>query len=437
MNTENNIFEKVVSLCKRRGFFFASAEIYGGMNGVWDKGPLGTVFARNIEQYWIKFMEKSSKYQLILMDGAILGSQSMWKASGHVNGFHDPMVDCLHCHVRYRADDINLNKGCLRCGNIKWSAIRQFNMMFKTQLGALENSENICFLRPETAQTIFVQFKNIMATNRVKIPFGVMQIGKAFRNEITPKQFVFRSREFSQMEMEFFCHPDDGWQMYGYWVNIRYQFYLDLGFNTENIRISQHKSEDLSHYSKATSDIEYLYPFGWKEIEGIAYRTDFDLRSHMEHSKKNLSIHDEKTNQSYVPHVVESSVGIERLMLILLCNAYKEDIDENGSEKDIRIYLTLSFTIAPYQIAIFPLSKNEFNTAKQIYSVLIDRYRVFFDDSGSIGKRYRRQDEIGTPYCITVDQSVANDNCISIRLRDSKKQLRFPIKDLIDFFQTK
>jgi glycyl-tRNA synthetase len=432
--TEENVFEKVVSLCKRRGFFFPSAEIYGGMNGVWDKGPLGTVFARNIENYWTRFMEKNSEYPLLIMDGAILGSHAMWKASGHVDGFHDPLVDCLNCNVRYRADDIDLDQGCEKCGNYKWGNIRQFNMMFKTQLGALETSENYCFLRPETAQTIFVQFKNIMSTNRVKIPFGVMQIGKAFRNEITPKQFVFRSREFSQMEMEFFCHPDDGWKMYGYWVNLRYQFYLNLGFTSDSIRISQHKPEDLSHYSKATSDIEYLYPFGWKEIEGIAYRTDFDLNSHMQHSKKNLTIYDEKSNQSYTPHVVESSVGVERLMLILLCHAYKEEINEE--ENDTRIYLALPFQIAPYQIAIFPLSKNEYALGREVYSLLIDQgYRVFFDDSGSIGKRYRRQDEIGTPYCITIDQVSSIDNTITIRLRDNKKQIRIPMKDLTDYFQ--
>lgn len=432
--SEENVFEKVVSLCKRRGFFFPSAEIYGGMNGVWDKGPLGAVFARNVENYWTRFMEKNSIYPLLLMDGAILGSYAMWKASGHVDGFHDPLVDCLNCHVRYRADDIDLHQGCQKCGSYKWSNTRQFNMMFKTQLGALETSDNYCFLRPETAQTIFVQFKNIMSTNRVKIPFGVMQIGKAFRNEITPKQFVFRSREFSQMEMEFFCHPDDGWKMYGYWVNLRYQFYLNLGFTSDSIRISQHKPEDLSHYSKATSDIEYLYPFGWKEIEGIAYRTDFDLNSHVQHSKKNLTIYDEKSNQSYTPHVVESSVGVERLMLILLCHAYKEEMNEE--ENDTRVYLALPFQIAPYQIAIFPLSKNEYTLGRKIYSMLIDQeYRVFFDDNGSIGKRYRRQDEIGTPYCITIDQVSSIDNTITIRLRDNKKQIRILMKDLVDYFQ--
>jgi glycyl-tRNA synthetase len=430
MSNENTIFDKIVSLSKRRGFFYPSSDIYGGLNGIWDKGPLGTTLARNIETYWINYMQQNCEYPLLLVDGAILGSYHMWKASGHVDGFHDPLVDCLACNVRVRADDIDLEKPCARCGNKKWSLVRKFNMMFSTQLGAMEGSDTTCYLRPETAQAIFVQFKNIMTTNRVKIPFGVMQIGKAFRNEITPKQFIFRSREFSQMEMEFFCHPDTAWDFFSYWVNLRYQFFLSLGLTEKEIRITPHKLEDLSHYSKATSDIEFLYPFGWKEIEGIAYRTDFDLKSHSDHSKKNLSIHDEKTNTSYIPHVVESSVGVERLLLVLLCHAYQEDTE--GEET--RVLLQLPFKIAPFQIALFPLSKQEIDLAKNIQKKLQNSFRTTYDDNGSIGKRYRRQDEIGTPYCITVDQNSILHNTITIRNRDNKKQEIVNIDDIIVFF---
>lgn len=431
MSHDNSIFEKVVSLCKRRGFFYPSSDIYGGLNGVWDKGPLGTTLARNLEKYWIDYMQQNSLYPLLLVDGAILGSNHMWKASGHIDGFHDPLVDCLTCKIRIRADDIDLEKSCTRCGNKNWSSVRKFNMMFSTQLGAMEGSDTTCYLRPETAQTIFVQFKNIMTTNRVKIPFGVMQIGKAFRNEITPKQFIFRSREFSQMEMEFFCHPDNAWEFFSYWVNLRYNFFLSLGIDENTIRVTPHKPEDLSHYSKATSDIEFLYPFGWKEIEGIAYRTDFDLRSHSEHSKKNLSIHDDKTNISYIPHVVESSVGVERLLLVLLCNAYHEDTEND----DTRIVLQLPFSIVPIQIAVFPLSKQEIEIAQNIEKQLKRTFRTTYDDNGSIGKRYRRQDEIGTPYCITIDQNSIVNNTATIRHRDTKEQTIISINEIINFFK--
>lgn len=431
MNTIN-IFEKVVSLCKRRGFFYPSSDIYGGMNGVYDKGPLGTLLAKNIEKVWLKHMKKTG-HQLLLVDGAILGSREMWTASGHVEGFHDPLVDCLACQVRYRADDISLEKPCTNCGKKNWSTIRQFNMMFSTQLGAMQDSHSISYLRPETAQTIFVQFKNIMSTNRVKIPFGIMQIGKAFRNEITPKQFLFRSREFSQMEMEFFCHPNEAMEFFNYWVKKRYEFYFTLGLTENEIRITPHKEEDLSHYSKATSDIEFLYPFGWKEIEGVAYRTDFDLSSHMAHSKKDLSLHHETTKTNYIPHVVESSVGIERLLLVLLCHGYQEEIDED----ETRIFLKLPFSVAPYQIAIFPLSKQEITLAKEIFNNLIDNFSLQYDESASIGKRYRRQDEIGTPYCITVDAESLENNTVTVRDRDTKKQERIVIPELKNYFLSK
>lgn len=428
---QKEIFDKIVSLAKRRGFFYQSADLYGGINGVWDKGHLGTLLARNIESFWLNFMRIEGKYPLLQLDGAILGSHAMWKASGHIDNFHDPLVDCLSCNVRYRADEISLDKPCQRCGIVQWSKVRQFNMMFKTNLGPVENNDNYCYLRPETAQTIFIQFKNIITTNRVKIPFGVMQIGKAFRNEITPKQFVFRSREFSQMEMEFFVHPAEGWHYFHYWINIRKLFYEKLGINKENIRLTQHKEEDLSHYSKGTFDVEYQYPFGWKELEGIAYRTDFDLSSHGKAAGKNLGIHDEKTGNSYIPHVIETSVGVERLMLVTLCDSYREEIENN----ETRIYLSLNFNIAPYQIAIFPLSKKEIQIAEDIFKILQQKFRTTFDDNGSIGKRYRRQDEIGTPFCITVDETSLLDSSVTIRMRDTKEQIRLFAKELTTFFE--
>jgi glycyl-tRNA synthetase len=424
------VFDKVVALSKRKGFYYPSADIYGGMNGVWDKGHLGCILARNIENFWLEFMEQKCEYPLLRLDGAILGSHAMWNASGHVSNFHDPLVDCLDCQVRYRADDISLDKCCPRCGKMHWSQVRQFNMMFKTNLGPVENNDQYCYLRPETAQTIFVQFKNIMNTNRVKIPFGVTQIGKAFRNEITPKQFIFRSREFSQMEMEFFVHPSEGWHFYNYWIKLRKEFYEALQITKERIRITPHKDEDLSHYSKGTSDVEFYYPFGWKELEGIAYRTDFDLGSHAKYSGKNLSIHDEKTASSYIPHVVETSVGVERLMLVLLCDSYREEIEND----DTRIYLSLPFKIAPYQISVLPLSKQEIELAEKIHNELKKQYRVTFDDNGSIGKRYRRQDEIGTPFCITVDETSLLDSTVTIRLRDTKEQIRMKWQELHTFF---
>jgi glycyl-tRNA synthetase len=433
MVNDNATFEKVLSLCKRRGFFYPSSDIYGGLNGVWDKGPLGTLLSRNIEQYWINYMKINCEYPLLLMDGAILGSYDMWRASGHVEGFHDPLVDCLSCNVRLRADEINLDRPCTRCGSKKWSDIRIFNMMFSTHIGPMEGSNTLCYLRPETAQTIFVQFKNIMATNRVKIPFGVMQIGKAFRNEITPKQFLFRSREFSQMEMEFFCHPDQAWFFFNFWVEFRFKFFLSLGLTRNEVRITPHEKKNLSHYSKATSDIEFLYPFGWKEIEGIAYRSDFDLKSHSEYSKKNLGVRDEEKDFSYIPHVVETSVGVERLLLVLLCHAYKEEEDINTGEK--RIFLSFPFAIAPCQIAVFPLTPEEIDLAKKIFQRLQKYFRVCYDDNGSIGKRYRRQDEVGTFYCLTVDKSSLLTHTITVRHRDTKEQETVFIKDVVEHFE--
>ena len=339
--------------------------------------------------------------------------------------FNDPLVDCLSCNTRYRTDEINLEKVCTRCGIKNWSDSRQFNMMFSTNIGAMQDSSSIAYLRPETAQNIFVQFKNIISTNRVKIPFGVMQIGKAFRNEITPRQFLFRLREFNQMEMEFFCHPNEAPSLFDYWVNNRYNFFLSLGIKKEHLKIAPHPKEDLSHYSSATSDIEYLYPFGWKEIEGIAYRTDFDLKNHSLHSKKELKISNEK--ESYIPHIVETSIGIERLLLVILCDAY---CNEKVNDTEERIVLKIHHKIAPYKIAFFPLTKSENELAKKLYLEFKSIYSSQFDDSGSIGKRYRRQDEIGTPFCITIDEQSITDQTVTIRERDTMLQERIAISDL-------
>lgn len=421
------IFDKVVSLCKRRGFFYPTCDIYGGINGVYDYGPLACVLERNLINLWIKHM-KLSNFNMIQMNGSILGNSSMWKASGHVNGFSDPLIDCKSCKVRYRTDDISVDKPCQRCGIKNWSESRQFNMMFSTILGPVADSGSIAYLRPETAQSIFVQFKNIYNTNRVKIPFGIMQIGKSFRNEITPKQFLFRLREFTQMEMEFFCKEEDAKEFFSYWVNRRKNFYSFIGIKEENIKIREHEKDELSHYSSSTSDIEYKFPFGYKELEGIAYRSNFDLLSHSKASTKDLSINDPISNTSYIPHVVETSVGLDRLILSVLCDSYCEDIVDESE----RVYLNLNINLAPIKIAVFPLTKNEEELTKKIYLILLENFNdVIYDDSGSIGKRYRRQDEIGTPFCITIDSNSASSGSITLRHRNSTKQEIVSINNML------
>jgi glycyl-tRNA synthetase len=420
--------ETLVSFCKRRGFFYQSSDIYGGINGIYDKGPLGVLFQKKIIHAWIKHMERSS-FQMVEIDGALIGHHMMWKASGHVDGFHDPLVDCKSCKVRYRSDEIDLEKSCPRCGNKDWSDVRQFNMMFSTNVGAASDSSAVGYLRPETAQVIFVQFKNIITTNRVKIPFGVMQVGKSFRNEITPRQFLFRMREFNQMEMEFFCKPAEAISHFEFWLDYRKQFYTRLGFDESCIRVRNHEKDELSHYSSATSDFEFLFPFGWKELEGIAYRTDYDLSQHMKHSGKDMSIHDEETKQSYIPHVVECSVGLERLTLALLSHGYCEE----QIATDTRTVLRIKPFLAPYTAAILPLTRNEESYAKKLYNDLIYAdLAVSYDESGSIGKRYRRNDEIGTPLCITIDEQSLTDNTVTIRDRDSMEQYRLSINNIKD-----
>ncbi len=419
--------EKIVALCKRRGFVYQSAEIYDGLNGVYDFGPLGALLKQNIKAAWTASMT-SFPEEVLLLDGAILGASQVWKASGHLDNFSDPMVDCLNCKKRFRADDIDLEKPCASCGIKNWTGVRQFQLMFQTNLGAMSDGASVAYLRPETAQTIFVNFKNILTSNRVKIPFGVAQIGKAFRNEITPKQFLFRVREFEQMEMEFFCKEEAAEKFFELWCDRRKNFFAALGLNTEKIRMRAHASDELAHYSKACIDVEYNFPFGWKELEGIANRGNFDLTQHSKASGKELAVFDEATKTSYVPHVVECSVGVDRLFLTMLFDAYHED----EVEGEVRTVLKFNPRIAPVTAAILPLTNKLSEQAEKMYADIKSKgYRVQYDYSGSIGKRYRRQDEIGTPVCFTYDFQTLDDNTVTARNRDTLTQERIAI-DRID-----
>jgi len=424
--------EKLVALCKRRGFIYQSAEIYGGLNGVYDTGHLGTLLKRNIRAAWEQSI--STYGEILFMEGSLLAPSAVWEASGHVANFHDPMVDCLKCKHRYRADDVNLEKPCPHCGNKAWTQVRQFNMMFQTQLGAAVDNSAVAYLRPETAQAIFINFKNVYSTNRVKIPFGIAQIGKAFRNEITPKQFLFRMREFEQMELEWFCKPEQADTFFDYWVEKRFAFYTTIGISPEKIRLRAHTADELAHYSKKCVDVEYAFPFGWKELEGIAHRGDFDLTQHSTHSGKDLSVFDEDTKTSYMPNVIESSVGVDRLLLTLLFDSYTEDVVE-GEE---RVMLALHPSIAPIKAAFLPLSKKLNDPMLALYNEVKNRLNIacIFDDNGSIGKRYRRQDEIGTPVCFTYDFESETDHCITVRNRDTTKQERIAIDQVIPYLRT-
>lgn len=417
--------DKLVSLCKRRGFVFQAAEIYGGLNGVYDAGPMGALMKENIRNAWRASLNRL-KEDVLYLDGSLLGPEAMWKASGHVDGFHDPLIDCKACKARFRVDDdaIDINKSCPRCGKKEWSEVRDFQLMFKTQVGAASDSSSIAYLRPETAQTIFVNFKNVMSSNRVKIPFGIAQVGKAFRNEITPKQFLFRMREFEQMELEWFCKEETAQKYFEFWLAERKNFYSAIGIDADKVRLRPHDKDELSHYSSGTSDVEYLFPFGWKELEGIAYRGNFDLSQHTKFSGKDLSVFDDETKESYIPHVVECSVGVDRLFLTLLFDSYDEEETEEGA----RTVLRLHPAIAPVKVAFLPLVKKLAEPVEALYRKFKKQgLSVQFDVTGSIGKRYRRQDEIGTPYCITYDFESEQDNKVTIRHRDSMKQERIDI----------
>jgi len=427
--------EKIVALCKRRGFVFPSAEIYSGINGVYDFGPLGAQMKRLIKAMWLAHVQ-SFPEDVLEMDGALLGPAATWKASGHLDNFSDPMIDCTSCKKRFRADDgsVDPEKACPSCGIKAWTEIRKFNLMFETTLGALSDGDAKAYLRPETAQSIFINFKNILSTCRVHVPFGVAQIGKAFRNEITPRQFLFRVREFEQMELEFFCKPEESDHYFTVWLERKKAFYEELGFAPSSFRFRPHEADELAHYSKNCTDVEFLFPMGWKELEGIAHRGAFDLTQHGQHSGKDLIVFEQEHNRSYIPHVVECSVGVDRLFLAILCNAYHED----EIDGELRVRLALPWQLAPVQVAVLPLVKKLSSSASALITTLkAAGIRVQFDESGSIGKRYRRYDEIGTPWCITVDFETLNDQCVTLRHRDTTEQIRVPLQDIVRTLTTK
>ena len=452
-NSEKTM-EKIVNLCKNRGFVYAGSEIYGGLSNTWDYGPLGVEFKNNVKQAWRQKFIQESLYNVGL-DSAILMNPQVWVASGHVGGFSDPLMDCRDCRTRHRADKLIEEAGgdpngmtfeqmsdyirehgivCPDCGSKNFTEIRKFNLMFKTFQGVTEDAKNEIFLRPETAQGIFVNFANIQRTTRRKIPFGVAQIGKSFRNEITPGNFTFRTREFEQMELEFFCKPDTDLDWFYYWKDFCKKWLLSLGMSEENIRLRDHEKEELSFYSKATTDIEFLFPFGWGELWGIADRTDYDLKQHQDHSGKSLEYFDPDINERYIPYVIEPSLGADRVALAFLCNAYDE---EQVGEGDTRVVMHLHPALAPYKAAILPLSKKLNQKAQEIYAELARHFMVEYDDAGSIGKRYRRQDEIGTPFCLTYDFDSENDGCVTVRDRDTMQQERVAIGDLAGYIEEK
>ncbi len=423
--------DTLVALCKRRGFIFQTAEIYGGLNGFYDFGHLGTLLKENIRQNWRNSLF-NKKGEITFMEGSLIGPEAMWIASGHVQNFHDPMVDCMECKHRFRSDHIDLEKSCPNCGKKNWTEVRTFNMMFKTNIGAAEAHASTGYLRPETAQAIFVNFKNVLSTSRVKIPFGIAQIGKAFRNEITPKQFLFRMREFEQMEMEWFCKAEDAQEMFDFWRQKRLDFYHDLGLDKEKLRLRPHEKDELSHYSSQTDDVEYNFPFGWKELEGIAHRGNYDLTQHTKHAGKDLAVFDEQAKASYVPDVIECSVGSDRLLLTILFDSYKEDTIDG----ETRNYFAFKPSIAPIKAAFFPLSKKLEEPARAIFDDIRKVVpHIQFDVSGSIGKRYRRQDEIGTPLCFTYDFDSAESNTITVRDRNTTKQERIAIDEILPYIQ--
>jgi glycyl-tRNA synthetase len=459
MNTEKSM-EKLVALCKNRGIIFAGSEIYGGLANTWDYGPLGVEFKNNIKRAWWKKFVQESPYNVGL-DSAILLNPEVWVASGHAGGFSDPLMDCRVCKSRWRADklveDYLFAKGqeanvaiwpkeqleayirdndlkCPKCGAHDFTEIRQFNLMFRTYQGVTEDSKSQVYLRPETAQGIFINFRNVARTSRKKVPFGIGQIGKSFRNEITPGNFIFRTREFEQMELEFFCKPGEDLEWFEYWRQFCKDWLLGLGVKEESLRLRDHAKEELSHYSKATTDFEFLFPFGWGELWGVADRTDYDLQKHIEHSGEDLSYLDPVTNEKYVPYCVEPAVGVERLLLAFLVDSYEE---QELGEGDSRVVLHLHHALAPVKVAVLPLSKKLNEPALELYHKLAKVWMCDYDEAGSIGKRYRRQDEVGTPYCITFDFDSLEDKAVTIRDRDSMQQVRVKIDELVAYFTEK
>jgi len=468
MNNAEKSMDKLVALCKGRGFVYAGSEIYGGLANTWDYGPLGVEMKNNIKDAWRKKFIQENQYNVGL-DSAILMNPQTWVASGHLGGFSDPLMDCKQCKTRHRADKLiedyvaenNLSdnpagwsdeelmqyikdKGiaCPDCGAHDFTDIRKFNLMFKTFQGVTEDSKNEIYLRPETAQGIFVNFANIQRTTRKKVPFGVAQIGKSFRNEITPGNFIFRVREFEQMELEFFCKPGTDLEWFDYWRSYCRDWLYSLNIKPENLRLRDHDPEELCFYSKATTDFEYRFPFGWGELWGVADRTDYDLTQHINTSGKSLDYFDAETNERYIPYVIEPSLGVERLFLSLLVEAYDEEVVD-AEKNDTRVVMHFHPTIAPYKVAVLPLSKKLSDKASEIYTELSKHFMVDYDDAGSIGKRYRREDEIGTPFCVTVDfetvgdENTPADNAVTVRDRDTMEQVRIPIDQLVSYIEEK
>ena len=460
MKNTDKTMDKIVALCKGRGFIFAGSEIYGGLANTWDYGPLGVELKNNIKKAWWKKFVQENPYNVGL-DAAILMNPQTWVASGHLAGFSDPLMDCRECHERFRADKViedwcaesgyllpkpidafsqqemkdfveEHDIPCPTCGKHNFTDIRQFNLMFKTFQGVTEDAKNTVYLRPETAQGIFTNFVNVQRTTRRKLPFGIGQIGKSFRNEITPGNFIFRVREFEQMELEFFCKPGTDLEWFQYWRNFCHQWLLSIGLKDENLRLRDHDPEELCFYSKATTDFEFLFPFGWGELWGVADRTDYDLNQHQTTSGKDLTYFDQEKNEHYIPYVIEPSLGVERSVLAVLCDAYDEEVVDEA-KNDVRTVLRLHPALAPFKCAVLPLSKKLGDKARELQTELCKEFMADYDDAGSIGKRYRRQDEIGTPFCITVDfQTVGSeteeaDHCVTIRERDSMEQVRVPI----------
>ena len=454
--------EKIVALAKNRGYIYPGSDIYGGLANTWDYGPLGVEFKNNVKKAWWKKFVQQSVYNVGL-DAAILMNPRTWEASGHVGGFSDPLIDCRECKARFRADKLieeyqyangltveNVDGWpndkleryiaehripCPECGKSSFTGIRQFNLMFKTFQGVTEDTQSQLYLRPETAQGIFVNFKNVQRTARRKIPFGIAQIGKSFRNEITPGNFTFRTREFEQMELEFFCKPGTDLEWFGYWRSYCVDFLKSLGMTMTNVRTREHEKEELSHYSRATTDIEYLFPFGWGELWGIADRTDFDLGRHAEYSGQDMTYLDPDTQEKYIPYCIEPSLGADRVALAFLIDAYDEEDISSPDKQDTRVVLRLHPALAPYKAAVLPLSKKLADRAQPVYEELSKYFSVDYDESGSIGKRYRREDEIGTPFCICVDFDTEQDGCITVRDRDTMEQVRLPIDSVRQYIE--
>lgn len=453
---EKITMEKIVNICKQYGFIFSGSEIYGGLANTWDYGPLGVEFKNNIKTAWRKKFIQENPYN-VGMDSAILMNPKTWEASGHLATFSDPLIDCKECKTRHRADKLieehdNIEAGgwsneklleyikehnitCPNCGKLNYTDIRQFNLMFKTFQGVTEDAKSTIYMRPETAQGIFVNFMNVQRTMRLKLPFGIAQIGKSFRNEITPGNFIFRTREFEQMELEFFCKPGTELEWFNYWKEQCHQWLKGLGIKEENLRMRNHEKEELSHYSNATTDFEYLFPFGWGELWGVASRTNYDLTQHQTHSKQSMEYLDPETNEKYIPYVIEPSLGADRMVLAFLCNAYEEQPLEDGTTREIMHFHPF---LAPYKVAVLPLMKKyHIEKAQEIYSELAKHFMVTYDENGNIGKRYRRQDIIGTPYCITIDDDTLNNNTVTIRDRDTMEQITLKVEEVVDYIEEK